>query len=209
MTQTVAIIDYNAGNLGSIEKAIKKLGAEPYITKDVDKILNSDGIILPGVGAFGECMENFKKAGYIEKKLFDKIFTAKVPFYGICLGQQMLFDESDEMGLFKGLGIMKGRVIRFPENVKCPQIGWNSISIKKKDHFIFDGIPNNTYFYFVHSFHAVCKDPKNILAETDYEGTIFPSMTIKENIIASQFHPEKSGKWGLRLLENFIKSMKK
>lgn len=200
----ISIIDYNAGNLGSIEKAIRFLNAEPLITNDVEKILDADGIILPGVGAFGDCMDNFRKAGYIDEKLFDRIIENKTPFYGICLGLQMLFDESEEMGRHKGLGIIPGKVIRFPQGVKCPQIGWNTIEQKHPNNFIFKDIPKDTYFYFVHSYHGVCRNDENILATTDYEGTVFPSMVIKDNIMASQFHPEKSGKWGLKLLQNFL-----
>ncbi|MHA1870161.1 MAG: imidazole glycerol phosphate synthase subunit HisH [Promethearchaeota archaeon] len=205
----IAIIDYNAGNLGSINKALKYLGTETLITNKIDEILDSDGIILPGVGAFGDCIKNFRDAGFIEAGLFDKILKDKIPFYGICLGQQMLFDESEEMGHHKGLGIIHGKVIRFPKDVKCPQIGWNSITKRYLDHFIFNGIPDGTYFYFVHSYYVVCDDAKNILAETDYEGTVFASMVIKDNIIASQFHPEKSGKYGLKVLKNFIAHLKK
>lgn len=204
----ISIIDYNAGNLGSIEKAIRYLKAEPLITNNVEKILDADGIILPGVGAFGDCMENFRKAGFIEEELFPRIIENNTPFYGICLGLQMLFDESEEMGTHQGLGIIPGKVIRFPQGVKCPQIGWNNIVKKRPEHFIFRGIPEDTYFYFVHSFRAVCDNSENILAETNYEGNVFPSMVIKDNIIASQFHPEKSGKWGLKLLQNFLDSTK-
>ncbi|MHA1338807.1 MAG: imidazole glycerol phosphate synthase subunit HisH [Promethearchaeota archaeon] len=208
MVIRISIIDYNAGNLGSIYKALKYLGADAVISYNVEEILDADGIVLPGVGAFGDCIENFKKAGYIEQNLFGRILEDKKPFFGICLGLQMLFDESEEMGLTKGLGIIPGRIIRFPQGVKCPQIGWNTIEKKYKDHYIFNNIPDGAYFYFVHSYHAVCKDPSNILAETEYAGTVFPSMVIKDNIIASQFHPEKSGKWGLKMLENFLKSCK-
>ena len=204
----ISIIDYNAGNLGSIFKAIRFLGAEPIITNKIKEILSSDGIILPGVGAFGDCMNNFKKAGFIEKGLFNYIIEKKIPFLGICLGLQMLFDESEEMGIHKGLGIIKGRIIRFPQGIKCPQIGWNTIEIRQRDHKIFDGIQNGSYFYFVHSYHAVCMDPNNILAETEYEGVVFPSMVVKGNIIATQFHPEKSGKVGLKLLKNFFEICK-
>ncbi|MBD3351119.1 MAG: imidazole glycerol phosphate synthase subunit HisH [Candidatus Lokiarchaeota archaeon] len=205
MPLDIAIIDYNAGNLGSIYKAVKFLDAKPKITNKVGEILSADGIILPGVGAFGDCMDNFRKAGFIEKNLFEKILEQERPFLGICLGLQMLFEESEEMGIYKGLGLIKGKVIRFPQGVKCPQIGWNTIA-KKQEHFIFKGIPDDTYFYFVHSYHAVCSKLENILAETTYAGTMFPSMVIKKNIIASQFHPEKSGKWGLKILKNFLES---
>ncbi|MCP4763374.1 MAG: imidazole glycerol phosphate synthase subunit HisH, partial [archaeon] len=204
MPVRISIIDYNAGNLGSISKAIKFLGAEVLITKDINKILDSDGIILPGVGAFGECMSNFKKAGFIEKSLLNIIQEEKIPFFGICIGQQMLFDESEEMGKHEGLKVIRGKITRFPKGLKCPQIGWNNISIKSIDNFIFEGIPDQTYFYFVHSYHANCENDSNILAETDYGGVVFPSVVKKDNIIASQFHPEKSGKWGQKMLQNFL-----
>lgn len=208
MPLRVSIIDYNAGNLGSIFKAIKTLDAEPLITNKINEVLDADAIVLPGVGAFGDCIANLKKTGLIENKLFETIQKNKTPFLGICLGLQMLFEESEEMGLYQGLGIIPGRVIRFPKTVKCPQIGWNSVS-QKINHPIFEGIPNNTYFYFVHSFYGVCKNSSNILAETNYENNIFTSMVIKGNIMASQFHPEKSGKWGLKLLQNFLNLAKK
>ncbi len=200
----ISVIDYNAGNLGSIEKALRFLGAEPKITNIVDEILDSDGVILPGVGAFGDCMKNFKEAGYIENKLFAKIEKNKLPFLGICLGFQMLFDQSEEMGLHKGLGIIKGKILRFPQSVKCPQIGWNNITKIQPLSFLFDGIPENSYFYFVHSYYASCENKHDILAETDYAGTIFPSIIKKGNILGTQFHPEKSGKVGLKMLDNFL-----
>ena len=205
----ISVIDYNAGNLGSIEKALQFLGAEPKITNIVDEILDSDGVILPGVGAFGDCMKNFKEAGYIEKKLFAKIEKNKLPFLGICLGFQMLFDQSEEMGLHKGLGIIKGNIIRFPKSVKCPQIGWNNITKVQPLSFLFDGIPENSFFYFFHSYYASCENNHDVLAETDYAGTIFPSIVKKGHILGTQFHPEKSGKVGLKMLDNFLNFTRK
>ena len=204
MTLQISIIDYNAGNLGSIVKAINHLGAKAIITNKIPQILDSDGIILPGVGAFGDCMNNFEKAGFVKGKLFDFIRKDKIPFFGICIGLHMLLEESEEFGIHKGLGLIEGKAVRFPSHLKCPQIGWNSIEKKVSDHFIFSNIPNSTYFYFVHSYYAICDKPINILAETNYSGVIFPSMVFKDNIIASQFHPEKSGKMGLRMLQNFL-----
>ena len=205
----ISIIDYNAGNLGSIEKAFRFLGAEPKITKVIDEILDSDGVVLPGVGAFGECMNNFKESGYIENELFAKIEKKKLPFLGICLGFQMLFDQSEEMGLHKGLGIIKGNIVRFPKSVKCPQTGWNTIIKKQPLSFLFNDIPDNSYFYFVHSYFASCEDKQDILGETDYVGNRFPSIIQKGNIFGTQFHPEKSGKIGLKLLKNFLDFTKK
>lgn len=205
----ISVIDYNAGNLGSIEKALRFIGAEPKITNIIDEILDSDGVILPGVGAFGNCMNNFKEAGFIENKLFAKIEKNKLPFLGICLGFQMLFDQSEEMGLHKGLGIIKGKILRFPENVKCPQIGWNTIIKKQPLSFFFEGIPDNSYFYFVHSYYASCEDNNDNLAETNYGGTVFPSVIQKDHILGTQFHPEKSGKIGLKMLKNFLNLTRK
>ena len=145
MPNLISIIDYKAGNLGSVEHAITHLGYNAEITTNISKILDSDGIILPGVGAFGDCMENLRTSGYIENKLFEEIVKNKIPFLGICIGLQLLFEESEEMGIHKGLGIIKGKVLRFPLDFKCPQIGWNNISINDSECFLFNGILNGSF----------------------------------------------------------------
>jgi glutamine amidotransferase len=209
MPTKICIIDYKAGNLGSVENAIRHLGYDVEISSIASKILDSDGIIFPGVGAFGDCMNNLKMSGLIKEHLFENIVDEQIPLFGICVGMQMLFEESEEMGLHKGLGLINGNVTRFPFNVKCPQIGWNSISINDPEFYIFNGIADGSYFYFVHSYYCNCLEDSDIIATTDYSGIKFASMVKKGNIIASQFHPEKSGKIGLKLLINFLDSIKR
>ncbi|WEU41081.1 MAG: imidazole glycerol phosphate synthase subunit HisH [Candidatus Odinarchaeum yellowstonii] len=199
----MAVIDYGLGNLRSIFNALKKLGAEPLITSDCYLIKNADAVILPGVGAFKDAMDNLKS---IQNMLVDEILNTK-PVLGICLGLQLMLTESREGGLNKGLNIFRGSVIRLPETVKAPHIGWNTITIINSGNHIIDGLKDNSYFYFVHSYYATGLDTKLLIAETEY-GVRFPSIIGLKNIFATQFHPEKSGENGLKLLTNFIKYVK-
>ncbi len=197
----IAIIDYGAGNLRSVEKALEHLGFNAGITSEPTEILNSDKIILPGVGAFGVCMEAIKNA-----RLDDCIREAVArnkPFLGICLGLQLLFDESRESPGAKGLSIFEGgnKRIRAAEGLKIPHMGWNSITYDK-DCPIFDGIGDEPYMYFVHSYHIAPKDESIVCAHTEY-GSEIPVAVHKNNIFATQFHPEKSGDTGLVILKNF------
>lgn len=199
----IAIIDYGAGNLQSVLKALNFIGCDSVITKDKDEILNADGAILPGVGAFGDSMDSMNACGIIDTiKNYTK--TGK-PFLGICLGLQLLFPKSEESPDAKGLELLQGSVTRIPNDngkLKIPHMGWNSLNIKKGEG-IFKGITGNPYVYFVHSYYLKAADPEIVTAQTDYGVTIDAAVQCK-NIMATQFHPEKSGEVGLKILKNFI-----
>ncbi len=199
---SLSIIDYGAGNLRSIGKALEKVGAEITISSNPADILNKDGIVLPGVGAFGDAMEMLRKRNLVA--IFSEIVAENKPLLGVCLGLQVLFSEGEEMGHFKGLNLIRGQVVKFPSGEKVPQIGWNTIEIQKPDHYLVQGVPNQSYMYFVHSFHPVLADPANAIALTTYGNTHYASMVYNKEIVATQFHPEKSSKWGLKILENFV-----
>ncbi len=202
----IAIVDYGMGNLRSVENAFKSMGYEAIITRDPARILNSSGLVLPGVGAFRDCMKNLNTYG-LKEPLY-KFIESKKPFLGICLGFQVLFEESEEFGLCKGLGILKGRVVRFSEDkLKIPHMGWNTIKIKKECPFL-EGIKNFSYFYFVHSYYVI-PDGKEIIATTTDYGVEFTSSIWKDNIFACQFHPEKSQRLGLKILKKFGEESKK
>lgn len=209
MPFNIAIIDYEMGNLKSIYKLLHHLDIDSIITSDHNKIKNADGVILPGVGAFGDAMEQLR-----EKRLFQLVKDLSQegkPLLGICLGHHMLFSQSTEMGHHEGLDLIQGNVISFDKTQvgKIPQIGWNNVFFLNEDHFMVQGIPNNSYFYFVHSFYAIPNENSSILGITNYGETEFCSMVCKDNIIATQFHPEKSGKNGIKLYQNFIHYCKK
>ena len=213
----IAIIDYGMGNLRSVQKGFEKVGHEAIVTKNPKDILNADGVVLPGVGAFRDCMHNLA-----EGKLIDTIYKViedGKPFLGICLGLQLLFTESEEFGIHKGLDIIKGRVVKFSfntpnselrtPNFKVPHMGWNNIKIRGQGFKglkpltpFFKDIPDNSYFYFVHSYYVIPENNSVIASTTDY-GFEFVSSISKDNIFACQFHPEKSQEAGLKLLKNF------
>ena len=197
----VAIIDYNAGNLKSVEKALTAVGAENIITRDFREILKADHVILPGVGAFGEAMEQLKK--YELHKVIDEVVAKDTPFLGICLGLQLLFEGSDESQGVEGLHVLDGKVLRIPdkEGLKIPHIGWNSLELQNNGR-LFEGFPENPYVYFVHSYYLKADDPAIVKATCDYSTCIHASVE-KDNIFACQFHPEKSSDVGLRILKNF------
>jgi len=202
----IAIIDYGMGNLRSVQKGFEKVGAEAIVTADPKALSEADKVVLPGVGAFRDCMANLEQAGFVEPLL--KVIAEGRPFLGICLGLQLLFTESEEFGLHRGLNVIPGRVLRFPEGMraageelKVPHMGWNQISFNKR-HQAFEGISEGANVYFVHSYYVKPDDDSIIATETDY-GINFCSAICKDNIVATQFHPEKSQDVGLRILKNF------
>lgn len=198
----IAIIDYGMGNLRSVQKAFEHVGHEAVVTRDPKTILNASKVVLPGVGAFPDCMRNLEQYGLVDAVL--QSIRSGRPFLGICLGLQILFTESEEFGLSKGLDVIKGRVVRFrpqDRSFKIPHMGWNSISIKQRPHALSD-IEDGSYVYFVHSYYVVPEDPAVVATTTDY-GVEFVSSIWKDNIFAVQFHPEKSQKAGLSILKRF------
>ena len=200
----IAIVDYGMGNLRSVEKALARTGAAVRVTSDPRSIGDARGVVLPGVGAFGACMENLASRGLVEP-VRDAVASGK-PFLGICLGLQLLFEESEEFGPIRGLGILPGRVVRFGgsslEGLKIPQMGWNRLRIRRAVGELA-GIDEGAYVYFVHSSYVVPSEPELIAATTDY-GVEFTAAITWKNVFACQFHPEKSQGVGLRLLANFV-----
>lgn len=198
----IGIIDYGAGNLKSVEKALLKLGAQTVITRDRETILAADHIILPGVGAFGDAMENLRKYD-LDQVIYEAV-EQKIPFLGICLGLQLLFSGSEESPGVAGLGILGGEILRIPETegLKIPHMGWNSLHLEHNGR-LFRGIPENTYVYFVHSYYLKASDPEIVKASTYYSTQIHASVE-KGNVFACQFHPEKSSDLGRKILDNFI-----
>ena len=198
----IAIIDYDAGNIKSVEKALQKLGQETVITRDAAVILNADKVILPGVGAFGDAMANLKK--YHLDQVIYQVVEKGIPFLGICLGLQLLFEKSDESKGVKGLGILEGEVCKIPESegLKIPHMGWNSLHLQNEGR-LFQGLQENSYVYFVHSYYLKAKDENIVKATTEYSTTIHASVE-KGNVFACQFHPEKSSDVGLKILKNFV-----
>lgn len=197
----IAIIDYDAGNLKSVEKALNYLGEETVVSRDRDVIMSADKVILPGVGSFGDAMDKLHKYNLINT--INDVCDKKTPFLGICLGLQLLFKDSDESVGVPGLGILDGKIVRIPdcEGLKIPHIGWNSLELKNNGR-LFEGIKDNSHVYFVHSYYLQAKDEKIVKATTDYSTNIHASVE-QDNIFACQFHPEKSGDVGLKILKNF------
>lgn len=205
MTSKIVIIDYGMGNLRNVQKGFEKIGFETTLTRSKREIGRASAIVLPGVGAFKDCMENLEKYGLIEP-LLRSIEKGK-PYLGICLGLQILFSESEEFGSHKGLDLIKGKVVRFrpdPEH-KVPHMGWNTIE-KQKEVPLLKGVESGDFFYFVHSYYVIPEEAQWISTLTTYDKP-FVSSIWKENLFATQFHPEKSQQKGLRILENFVKSI--
>ena len=198
----IAIIDYDAGNIKSVEKALQYLGEEAVITRDREEILGSDKVILPGVGAFGDAMEMLHQYGLVDT--IQEVVDRRIPFLGICLGLQLMFESSDEAPGVKGLGLLPGKILRIPKkgDMKIPHMGWNDIKIKEGAK-LFAGLEDHPYVYFVHSYYLQADDPSIVAATTEYGVTIHASVE-KDNIFACQFHPEKSSTVGLQILKNFI-----
>jgi imidazole glycerol-phosphate synthase subunit HisH len=202
----ITIIDYGMGNLRSVQKGFEKVGFDAKVTDDPREVSKAERLVLPGVGAFRDCMTNLREGGFVEPIL--RHVESGRPFLGICLGLQLLFTESEEFGRHQGLGIVPGRVVRFPEGMrdrdgelKVPHMGWNEIAIRRPAP-IFRGIEDGSSVYFVHSYYVVPEDPEVTATETDY-GLSFCSSIWKDNVMATQFHPEKSQQVGLKILKNF------
>lgn len=198
----ISILDYDAGNIKSVEKALQYLGEDAVITRDRDVIMASDKVILPGVGAFGDAMSKIREYK-LDNIIYDVVDKNK-PFLGICLGLQLLYKESDESKGATGLGILDGKILRIPDcpGLKIPQIGWNSLDINPEAK-LFKGIENNSYVYFVHSYYLKSENLKDVAATTHYSVDIHASVE-HDNVFACQFHPEKSSTVGLKILKNFI-----
>ena len=199
---TNAIIDYGAGNLCSVQNAISRLGKDSIITANPSEIMSADRVILPGVGAFGDAMRSLAKKG-LDKVISDYIKSER-PFLGICLGLQLLFEESEESPGVSGLGIIKGRVVHIPprKGLKIPHMGWNNIELSKKSDILRD-LGERPYVYFVHSYYIQASDESDVSAYTEY-GESLGAAIERGNVYATQFHPEKSGKTGLKILKNFL-----
>ena len=199
----VSIIDYGAGNIKSVENAVRYLGHDVVLTRDPEVLLSSDHCILPGVGAFGVAMERLKHYGLDE--VIREIVKREIPLLGICLGLQLLFESSEEGPGAEGLGILKGRILRIPDTDgrKVPQIGWNDLSYPAQGR-LFQGLPEGTYVYFVHSYYLRAEDPSIVTARTEY-GVSIDAAVESGSVMACQFHPEKSESAGMRILENFLR----
>ena len=199
----VAIIDYDAGNIRSVEKAVTLLGYEAVVTREQEMILSANHIILPGVGAFGDAMNKLEKYGLVN--VIHEAVERQIPFLGICLGLQLLFESSEEAPGVDGLGLLPGRILRIPEktDLKIPHIGWNSLSFPHQGR-LFQGIAEGAYVYFVHSYYLEAKEPEIVKAATEY-GTLIHASVERDNLFACQFHPEKSSEVGLKILQNFLK----
>ena len=196
----IAVIDYGAGNLGSVVNAISKLGYQPKVTDKSADVLNAKAVVLPGVGAAGDTVDRLETLGMSD--VIRQLINERRPLFAICVGLQVLLSNTEEGGGNKCLDIIQGKVKRLPQQLKIPHMGWNQVR-QRKDHPIFEGIPSETNFYFVHSYYAD-PDDKSLISGTTSYGIEFCSMIIKDNLIATQFHPEKSGNYGLRMYSNFL-----
>ncbi|MBO0862599.1 MAG: imidazole glycerol phosphate synthase subunit HisH [Chloracidobacterium sp.] len=198
---SVAIIDYGVGNLRSVEKAFTSQGIDAAVTRDEKVLRRADKLALLGVGAFGYAMESLRRLGF-DELVIDAAGAGK-PIIGICVGLQMMFEEGLEFGSHRGLGLLPGRVVKFPDTLRAPHVGWNQVEFKQS-HPIFRDIADSSFFYFVHSYYVETADPSCVIGETEY-GLRFASICCRDNIIGVQFHPEKSQAAGLKLLDNFAR----
>ena len=197
----VVVVDYGAGNLHSVSRAVVNAGTRPLVTSNPSYLDDAEAVIVPGVGAAADTMSNLRASGFVEP-IHDYISSGR-PFLGVWMGQQALFEVSEEGGEHECLGILPGRVVRFANGLKVPHMGWNQVRIVKQ-HPIFEGVGDGSYFYFVHSYYPRPADPEVVIGETEY-GVNFASVIARDNIVATQFHPEKSGEAGLRMYANFLK----
>ena len=197
----IAIIDYDAGNIKSVEKALKTLGQDVVVTRDADTILSADRVILPGVGSFGDAMGKLHDYQLVD--IIKSVVEKNTPFLGICLGLQLLFESSEETPGVEGLGILKGKIVKIPDNgeLKIPHMGWNSLHFQNKGR-LFANLPQDSYVYFVHSYYLQAEEKEIVKATTEYSTCIHASVE-KDNVFACQFHPEKSSDVGLTILKNF------
>ena len=197
----IAVIDYGAGNLRSVANAIARLGYQPRITSAARDLLKAQAVILPGVGAAGNTMENLRNLGLVDP--LKKLIADNRPFFGVCIGLQVLFTGTEEGGWHNCLGIIPGRVKKLPDGLKVPHMGWNQVR-QLVSHPLFEGIPDGADFYFVHSYYGEPEDNSLVVGETDY-GITMGSVIARDNLVATQFHPEKSGEHGLKMYDNFIR----
>lgn len=210
MSINIVIIDYGMGNLRNVQKAFEHIGVTAHISPDAADLMQADGLVLPGVGAFGKAMDNLCRASLVDP--IQQSVQRGRPLLGICLGLQLLFQESEEMGLHQGLGLLPGRVVRFAEGLKVPHVGWNQLHLAndhgrapdKPEHALLEDISDASYAYFVHSFYGIPSDPSCLLATTRY-GVEFASLVGQDNVFGIQPHPEKSQEVGLKLLGNFAR----
>ncbi|MBQ0027551.1 MAG: imidazole glycerol phosphate synthase subunit HisH [Lachnospiraceae bacterium] len=198
----IAVIDYDAGNIKSVEKALESLGAEVVVTRDSEVLLSADKVILPGVGAFGDAMSRLEEYGLVS--VIKQIVQKGTPFMGICLGLQLLFDSSEEAPGVKGLGILPGKIVRFSDEfgLKIPQIGWNALTFTRACP-VFEGIEDGAFVYFVHSYYLKAENENDVIATCEYGNHVHAAVN-RGNVYACQFHPEKSSSVGLKILSNFI-----
>lgn len=199
----IVIVDAGIGNLRSVQKAFEHVGSVPAITDEPAAVAEAEAVVLPGVGAFGDGIDGLRSRG-LDRAVFDTIERG-IPFFGICVGLQLLFEESEEMGTHRGLGVLPGRVVRFPKHLTVPHMGWNQIE-QRRSHPLLRGVPDGAFAYFAHSYHAVSDDESIVVATTDYGGP-FLSVVARDNVCAIQFHPEKSQQVGLTLLHNFVEKI--
>ena len=197
----VVIVDYGAGNLRSVARAVAHAGVDAVVTAEARVVEQARVLIVPGVGAAEDTMTHLREGG-LDGPVLDFIASGK-PFLGVCMGMQALFDYSEEGGRHECLGVLPGRIVRFPQGMTVPHMGWNTVHVA--DHPVFEGIPQDSYFYFLHSYRPQPDEPTIVIGETEYEGVRFPSVVGRDNVIATQFHPEKSGRQGLRLYANFLR----
>jgi imidazole glycerol-phosphate synthase subunit HisH len=197
----VVVVDYGAGNLHSVSRAVVNAGTRPLVTTNPSYLEDAEAVIVPGVGAAADTMSNLRENGFVEP--IREYIASGRPFLGVCMGQQALFDVSEEGGEHECLGILPGRVVRFSNGLKVPHMGWNQVRIVKQ-HPIFEGVDDDSYFYFVHSYYPQPAEAEIVIGETEY-GVNFASVIARDNIVATQFHPEKSGEAGLRMYANFLK----
>jgi glutamine amidotransferase len=197
----VVIVDYGAGNLHSVSRAVVNAGTRPLVTSNPAYLEDAEAVIVPGVGAAADTMTNLRRSGFVEP--IREYIASGRPFFGVCMGQQALFDVSEEGGEHECLGILPGRVVRFPNGLKVPHIGWNEVR-QVRPHPIYEGIPNGSYFYFLNSYYPRPESEEVVIGQTEY-GVTFASVIARDNVVATQFHPEKSGEAGLRMYANFLK----